>query len=100
MAWTPERAIVFTMAFVNKPRGEASEICRRFGFDIPAPTADVFNRAHNAWLSEHGSLAGFYDAHPQFERPAVNTTPEQREAAEQLQRELDSVFFSTTNPEK
>jgi len=95
MVWTPERAIMFTMALTGKTRDEASEICRRAGFDIPTPLIDTFNRAHNAWLAQHGSLAGFYDAHPQFERPVIESKPDHN-----LLTALDAAFSLTPNLEK
>jgi transcriptional regulator with XRE-family HTH domain len=81
--WTSERAIVFTMQFVNKTREEAEDICRSAGFDIARTKKLEFIAAHNEWLTAHGSLAGFYDAYPQYDdrpKPAGEIDPKLKEA--------------------
>jgi DNA-binding XRE family transcriptional regulator len=92
IVWTPERAIVFTMAFLQKTRTEATNICRDCGFDIPRDPESAFIRASNDWLSRFGSMAGFYEAHPEFERPQSETSPEELEKSLALQKALDEAF--------
>ena len=94
MVWTPERAITFTIAFLGVSREEAERLVRYAGFDVPLSTADAYTLAHNEYLAKFGSLMGFYDAHPEFERP--KSTGQINPA---LKHALDSAFTLTPTQE-
>ena len=76
LEWTPERAIAFIMQFdrpdrrTRMSRERAEDIAREVGFAVAPRPAQTRIRHENAWLIAHGTMAGFYDAHPQYPNPA------------------------------
>lgn len=98
MVWTPERAIVFTMTFVGKPRIEAEDICRNAGFDVP-----VRESAHTAYRRDLAKFRQDYpgegwrwfeELYPQHkeQRAVREPTPEETAKAKEVQQALDNAF--------
>ena len=96
--WTPERAVVFTMAFVGKSRVDAENICRGAGFDVP-----MTETAHSAYQQDWaryqeihpgGGWRDFEEMFPQHREHKATREPTAEETAESLriQQALNSAF--------
>lgn len=98
---TPDQAYQQLLAAGCNDRKSYWYITSRLRYPLPFPmpalpnSDEAFNRAHNAWLLEHGTLAGFWEAHPQHHDKKETHEPQTSEEIKkglQLQKELDDAF--------
>lgn len=99
--WTSERAVVFTMTFVNKSREEAEQIVRVAGFDVPRNEKETAMLQYNTdWAQYQKDFSGAgwrgfleeYPQHKEAREASPQLTQKQIEDSERTQRELDNAF--------